>query len=137
MVKKLEMERAARRRKPEPQKVSSGARGSAIADVLQHFETTAPLEARKTGLTSAGMRAGAIVRGMRRSAQLTQAQLARKLHVTQERVSEIELGQGPQGPTFELLERIAAACGMVIVPIERDRADVIEASAALIQRDDA
>ncbi len=132
----VEIETSSVRRPHRRPKVSSGENGRDLADVLQHFETAAPATAKRTGMTSAGMRAGAIVRGMRRSAGFTQARLAQKLGITQERVSEIELGHGPQGPTYELLERIAAACGMVIMPIERGQLAALEHSAAMALRDE-
>jgi transcriptional regulator with XRE-family HTH domain len=75
------------------------------------------------GLSSAAIRAGDLVRGWRKAAHLTQGQLALKLGVKQSRVSEIESGAGTQGPTWELMERIALACGRTLGALPRSEAD--------------
>lgn len=130
MTKEVKVETARTTRKPVAPELSSGELGRSLAEALHVLEARDPASAARTGLTSAGMRAGAIVRGMRRSAGLAQAELALRLGVSQERVSEIERGAGPQGPTFELLERIAAACGMKLVATLVEPAEEVAAEIA-------
>jgi transcriptional regulator with XRE-family HTH domain len=48
---------------------------------------------------------------MRKAAGLSQSELAERIGVKQSRISEIESGVGTQGPTWEVMERIAAAFG--------------------------
>jgi ribosome-binding protein aMBF1 (putative translation factor) len=59
---------------------------------------------------------GHLARRMREAADhgrgISQQELARRLGVSQARISTIERGNGPQGPTYELLKRIARACGV-------------------------
>jgi ribosome-binding protein aMBF1 (putative translation factor) len=61
---------------------------------------------------------GRLARRMRETADrgrgISQQELARRLGVSQARISAIERGSGPQGPTYELLKRIARACGVVL-----------------------
>lgn len=130
MTKRVEVVAARKPRTRLSARASSGERGQSLGLVLQHYEAQDHDAVARTGLSSAGMRAGAIVRGMRRSAGFPQAELARRVGVSQERISEIERGGGPQGPTFELLERIASACGMVLMPMERERAAALQEDAA-------
>jgi DNA-binding transcriptional regulator YiaG len=61
---------------------------------------------------TATLRAARAVREMRETAKLSQAKLAKQLHVSQARVSQIESGTASTyGMTVELLERVAEACG--------------------------
>jgi transcriptional regulator with XRE-family HTH domain len=75
-------------------------------------------------VSSAAFRAGAVIRIMRKSRGLTQAELAECLGVSQARVSEMEAGLGPRGPSWDLMERVANACSAIILvsPLESDRA---------------
>jgi ribosome-binding protein aMBF1 (putative translation factor) len=61
---------------------------------------------------------GRLVRRMREAADrgrgISQQELARRLGVSQARISTIERGNGHQGPTYELLKRIARACRLVL-----------------------
>jgi DNA-binding transcriptional regulator YiaG len=63
---------------------------------------------------SYALEAAALVRQMRQTADgghpINQSELARRLNVSSARVSMIESGDGPSGPTFALLRRIAHAC---------------------------
>jgi ribosome-binding protein aMBF1 (putative translation factor) len=65
---------------------------------------------------SFALEAAALVRKMRTLADggegISQAALADRLGISQARVSTIERGDGPAGPTFALLRRIANACGV-------------------------
>ncbi|HYM31651.1 MAG TPA: helix-turn-helix transcriptional regulator [Candidatus Cybelea sp.] len=124
-AKQMVLEYAKTARKPVAPKASSGERGRPLGSVLEYYETRDPEAVARSGLSSAGMRAGAIVRGMRRSAKYSQAELAKRIGISQERISEIERGAGPQGPTFELLERIATACKMELKPLNQAQSDAL------------
>jgi transcriptional regulator with XRE-family HTH domain len=77
------------------------------------------------------LEASALIREMRLKADgghpIQQKELARRLKVTPARISAIESGDGPAGPTFALLQRIAHACGVglniSIVPLHGMAAD--------------
>jgi DNA-binding XRE family transcriptional regulator len=58
------------------------------------------------------LEAAVLVRRMRERAALTQRALSDRLGVSLARVNKIELGDGPAGPTYALLRRIARACGV-------------------------
>jgi DNA-binding XRE family transcriptional regulator len=47
----------------------------------------------------------------RKSANLSQAGLAKKLGVTQARISQLEHGEAKNGLSIALLQRVARACG--------------------------
>jgi hypothetical protein len=74
---------------------------------------------------------GALVRRMREMADggagISQGELARRLGLSQARISAVERGGGIQGPTYGLLKRVARACGLVLQPILQPRgADDVE-----------
>ena len=98
--------------------VSSKGRGRPVADLVEYFEKADSNFGRKYGLSSAALRAGDIIRTMRKAAGLSQADLAQRMSatVTQARISELEAGTGSQGPTWDVMERIAAACGVRLIP---------------------
>ena len=56
------------------------------------------------------LEAASLIRRLRNSANISQRELAKRVHTTQARISQLERGNGKQGPTFELLNRIARAC---------------------------
>ena len=60
---------------------------------------------------SDALEAAALIRHMRALAGLTQTEIAARLGVTPARISTIERGDGPQGPTYALLKRVARVCG--------------------------
>ena len=111
---KIKVEATDRRRSTTPAKVGSKGRGRPLADLVEKIEHTNPHLASDRGLSSAAMRAGDLVRAMRKDAGLSQSQLAERLEVTQARISEIEAGIGSQGPTWDLMERISVACGKTL-----------------------
>lgn len=75
---------------------------------LAHYEdATAALEAADLVRS---FRADAIGRDGKRG--ITQVELAERLGISQARVSEIERGDGRDGPTYGLLRRIARQCGV-------------------------
>jgi DNA-binding XRE family transcriptional regulator len=96
-------------------------RGSFDA-LIEDIERAALERGEKPALSSAAFRAGSLIRTMRKSRGLTQAALAKRIGVSQARVSELESGMGPQGPSWELMERIARACSATILvsPTESD-----------------
>lgn len=97
--------------------VSSGDRGGSFAAIIERLEKADPAGAKAQGLSGAAFRAGELIHKMRKAAGLSQTALGAKLTppVTQARISELESGFGPQGPTWDVMERIAAACGTHIV----------------------
>jgi transcriptional regulator with XRE-family HTH domain len=60
--------------------------------------------------------AARFMRSMREHAHLTQTALARRLGVSQARISEIERGASPEGVSYALLKRIASKCGFANWP---------------------
>jgi DNA-binding transcriptional regulator YiaG len=63
---------------------------------------------------SAAFEAGDLVRLMRETAGLTQKQLAQKISTSQSHLSEVERGNGLQGPTFSMLRKVAKACHVTL-----------------------
>jgi transcriptional regulator with XRE-family HTH domain len=61
---------------------------------------------------SSASEAAKFIRDMRSIAGLSQLELARRLGISQPRVSAMEKGSGPDGPTYGMLRRIARACGL-------------------------
>ncbi|RXG87330.1 helix-turn-helix transcriptional regulator [Bradyrhizobium zhanjiangense] len=111
---KLKVEKSRERRPQAVAEVSSNGRGRSLADLVEKIEHADPNLSAEKQLSSAAMRAGELVRAMRKDARLSQSQLAEKLGVSQARVSEIESGVGIQGPTWDLMERISVACGKTL-----------------------
>jgi len=104
------VETAPKRRKPiKPASVSRGATRGTLEGLISRIDA-----ARGDGNFGAAFRAGGLVRQMRRDALLSQRDLADILSISQARISEIEAGLGTQGPTWDLMERIASACGRTI-----------------------
>ena len=62
--------------------------------------------------TSAALEAGSLIRCFRTKADLTQAGLAERLHVSQARISQLENAEGRDGPTYGLLRPLAAVCNI-------------------------
>jgi transcriptional regulator with XRE-family HTH domain len=93
----------------EPQ-ASSDGRGRPLDNLLARLEAQHPGIEEEIGLSSAALRAGRQVREMRLAKGWTQIQLAEVLGWDQVRISNIERGQGPRGPTFDVLQKVAAAC---------------------------
>jgi DNA-binding XRE family transcriptional regulator len=114
MVDKVTFKTVGTPRNVKPASVKSNERGRPLADLVEEFERDDASLVRDKGLSSAAMRAGIQIRAMRKKAGLSQAELGRKIGATQARISELEAGLGVQGPTYDVLERIAAACGMSI-----------------------
>lgn len=79
-------------------------------------------------VSSAAFRAAAIVRTMRKARGLSQKELAERLGFSQARISEIEAGLGPQGPTWDLMERISRASDSKILILPHDASVVLDAT---------
>jgi transcriptional regulator with XRE-family HTH domain len=129
MVHKVKTETVDQARPATRATVSSGNRGRPIADLVEQLEFTDPRIVAEKNLSSAALRAGDVVRRMRKMARLSQSQLAEQIGVKQSRISEIESGVGSQGPTWELMERIAAACDRSLV-VDVDTAGQLDPSAS-------
>lgn len=99
---------------------TSGERGRPIADVFARIEQRHPGIEEEIGMSSAALRAGQMVRGMRKGKGWTQKQLADLLGWDQERISNIERGEGTRGPTFDVMQKIAAACDHDVTFTPRD-----------------
>jgi transcriptional regulator with XRE-family HTH domain len=97
--------------------VGSKGRGRPIADFVERLEQTHPGFPSKGDLSGAALRAGDLVRSMRKEAGLSQTDLADRMGVKQSRISEIEAGLGSQGPTWDVMERAATACGQSLRPV--------------------
>lgn len=114
-----------------PAFASSGERGRPVADLVRKLEKINPKLMRGKGLSSAAFEAADLVRNMRKAAGLSQVELARNIGVSQSRISEIEAGSGTQGPTWDVMSRIAHACGMYLVPrISERKLEVYEEQAS-------
>jgi ribosome-binding protein aMBF1 (putative translation factor) len=94
--------------------VSSGGKGRPVVSILERLESRGAAKDASNELSSASMRAGAMVRTARKNRKLSQAELAQRIGVSQERISEVERGLGPQAPTYDLLERIGRATDMTL-----------------------
>lgn len=78
---------------------------------LEELLEDAPSSAREAFVErSAAFEAGDLVRLMREGAGLTQKELAQRVSTSQSHLSEVERGNGLQGPTFSMLRKIAHAC---------------------------
>lgn len=78
---------------------------------IEEIVSATPEEAEAFRDQSAVPEAAALIRQMRKSAGLSQRQLAALAGTSQPHLSELERGTGSQGPTFLMLQRIAKACG--------------------------
>ena len=119
MNRTIEIDMAPHRREP--------TRASVVGDPTKAVPLTdlvAEIEAGEgdRDFSSASFRAAMMVRTMRREASLSQRNLASAIGVSQARVSEIEAGLGKHGPSWDVMERIAAVCGCEIrvLPIAAD-----------------
>jgi DNA-binding XRE family transcriptional regulator len=105
----------------------SSKRGSFVG-LIEAIETDDQVTLRPLTVSSAAFRAAAIVRTMRRASNLSQQELAERLGLSQARISEIEAGVGAQGPTWDLMERIADACDSKILISPHDTLVALDAA---------
>lgn len=96
-------------------------RGS-FGPLVRAIEQGPPPHGQESPLSSAAFRAAELIRVMRRAARLSQAELGKRLGVSQARISELEAGIGSQGPSWSLMQRIADACEATIL-IAPDKAE--------------
>jgi transcriptional regulator with XRE-family HTH domain len=135
MTRKVEIEAAKDLRIIPRATVSSKGRGRPIADFVEKIERAG--FASKDGLSSAALRAGDLVRNMRKEAGLSQTALAAMIGVKQSRISELEAGVGSQGPTWDVMERVAMACGRSLKPVVTDVSSKLqEAAGRYFENDD-
>jgi len=83
-----------------------------VSDIEAVLRRRIPDYDTKVADVRAAVIASELIRRMRARARLSQTQLAQRLHLSQARVSEIESVRGAQGPTFDLILRIATACAV-------------------------
>ncbi|WP_206692808.1 hypothetical protein, partial [Pseudomonas aeruginosa] len=69
-MSKVDVERSANRRDVRPAKVGSGGRGRPLSDLIDRIENADPNLVHEKKLSSAAIRAGALVRAMRKDAHL-------------------------------------------------------------------
>lgn len=99
---------------------------------LEELVRQAPSAAREAYLErSAAFEAGELVRSMRERARLSQKELANKVSTSQSHLSEIERGNGLQGPTFSMLRKIANACSFDLRVELTRRPDISESLVGL------
>lgn len=106
-------------------RVSSGNRGAPLSSLFAAAERQYPGIEEEVGLSSAALRAGELVRGMRKANGWTQTTLAEALGWDQVRISNIERGEGTRGPTFDVLTKIAEACGYDLQFTRRAMAEAV------------
>jgi len=82
------------------------------ASIEEVFADDAEFLSELEQIRGASREAARFVKKLRASAGLTQRQLAARLGISQPRVSAMERGVGPVGPTYLLLKRVAKACGV-------------------------
>ena len=107
------------------------ARRGSFAALVEEIEEAQRERGEEPSLSAAAFRAGSIIRMMRKAGGLSQQQLARRIGVTQARISELEAGLGSRGPSWDLMERLAQACGasILVSPPESDLAVDVSAPA--------
>src|SRR5580704_6171224 len=101
MVLKVEYEQVDKPRAAAKASASSKDRGIPIATMVQKLESQDIWQ--NKNISSAAFRAGDLVRTMRKEAGFSQVELASRIQVAQSRISEIEAGAGPQGPTWDVM----------------------------------
>lgn len=90
---------------------------------MKNFVTLEELEARLSEIpgmpekiqeSTASLHAALFVGEARKEAHLTQAALAKRIGVSQARVSEMEKGEGRFGLSIGVLDQVAKACGGIL-----------------------
>ena len=123
MIRTIEIEMAPSRREPtQASVVGDPAKAVPLTELVAEIESSEGDRGSDRDFSSASFRAAMLVRTMRREASLSQRNLAAAIGVSQARVSEIEAGLGKHGPSWEVMERIAAVCGREIgvMPLSTD-----------------
>jgi transcriptional regulator with XRE-family HTH domain len=108
-------------RKSDPRIVSEAMYSQDVAPFREGFDVLAQELARALprwtdtiGAGNPAKRAGVFLRTMRNAAGLSQAKLGETAGMKQSDISALETGDGKQGPTFDVMARIADACGFAI-----------------------
>jgi transcriptional regulator with XRE-family HTH domain len=65
----------------------------------------------------AAKEAASVVQALRAHAGLNQQELARRLGVSQARISQLESAYGTDGPTYGVLRGVAKACGVNLAAV--------------------
>jgi DNA-binding XRE family transcriptional regulator len=113
----------------QPQPLGDESKRGSFGALVEDIEQNELSHGEEPTVSSAAFRAGSIIRMMRRTRGLSQAGLAKSLGVTQARVSELEAGLGPRGPSWDLMERVASACSATILISRPESGIAIDASA--------
>lgn len=79
-------------------------------------------------------RAGLFIRAMRSSAGLSQGAVGNKAKIAQSEISAIENGTGEKGPTFDVLFRIAEACGYSVTFVRKQSVAEKRARAVVVAK---
>ncbi len=87
-----------------------GHESDLVARIIRNF----PEWDRKAAKDGPAARAGMLSRAMRIAAGLSQMAVGEKANIKQSDISAIETGSGEKGPTYDVLSRIADACGFVL-----------------------
>jgi transcriptional regulator with XRE-family HTH domain len=82
--------------------------------LVQDMARALPEWTNKLAHDTAGARAGLFLRTMRNAAGLTQVQLGEMARMKQSDISDLENGKGAQGPGFDVIARVADACGFYV-----------------------
>ncbi len=115
MIRTIEIDMARDRREPtQASVVGDPAKAVPLTELVAEIESGEGDRGVDRDFSSASFRAAMLVRTMRREASLSQRNLAAAIGVSQARVSEIEAGLGKHGPSWDVMERIAAICGREI-----------------------
>ncbi len=88
--------------------------GEGLDALVQDMARALPEWTNKLEHDTAGARAGLFLRTMRNAAGLTQVQLGEKARMKQSDISDLENGKGVQGPGFDVVARVADACGFYV-----------------------
>ncbi|HEY0106703.1 MAG TPA: helix-turn-helix transcriptional regulator [Rhizomicrobium sp.] len=80
-------------------------------DLAMQIARDYPAWAKQARSAGAAVRAGVLVRAMRTAAGLSQTSVEDASKIKQSEISAIETGAGEKGPTYDVLSRIADACG--------------------------
>ncbi len=107
--------------KADPNVITEAMYKQDVAPFQEGFEVLAeemakalPQWSDAVALQSPAKRAGLLLRTMRNAAGFSQTKLGEKARMNQTDISALENGDGKQGPTFDVLARVADACGFYI-----------------------
>jgi len=78
------------------------------------------------------MQAARFVRDLRKNSGLTQADLARRMGVSQAVIARLESGNGRRGMTIQMFSRVASACERSVI-VKAAPGDSVAASKARLQ----